>query len=132
MDGLSIPGAIVASGVAAVWTALGVNKSRKRDADKDRDQRKQIADAQLDVASRQADIAAQAVTEATADRKQQAAVEARRAKEADGTLKALTELLRRTDSPSPPGAGASESAGPADPEPDPGAGGPKAPSPSTS
>ena len=55
MDGLSIPGAIVASGVAAVWTALGVNKSRKRDADKDGDQRKQIADAQLDVASRQAD-----------------------------------------------------------------------------
>lgn len=107
-----------ATGVGGILTAFVVNASRKKDAAEDRDQRGQIAEDQLAVANRQADIAAQAVAEAAADRKQQAAIEERRAKieerrakEADGTLKALTELLRRTAPPSPPGKEADENTG---------------------
>lgn len=100
-----------ATGVGGIVTAFVVNASRKKDAAEDRDQRGQIAEDQLAVANRQADIAAQAVAEAAADRKQQAAIEERRAKEADGTLKALTELLRRTAPPSPPGKEADENTG---------------------
>ena len=118
-------------GLAGVGIAAWSAKGRKKDAAEDRKQRGRIAKDQLAVASRQvditarqadiakdqlavasrqADIAAQAVTEAAADRKQQAAIEARRTKEADGTLKALTELLHRSKPPSPPGV--------ADPKPD--------------
>ena len=100
-----------ATGVGGILTAFVVNASRKKDAAEDRDQRGQIAEDQLAVANRQADTAAQAVAEAAADRKQQAAIEERRAKEADGTLKALTELLRRTAPPSPPGKEADENTG---------------------
>ncbi len=104
-------GILSATGVGGILTAFVVNASRKKDAAEDRDQRGQIAEDQLAVANRQADIAAQAVAEAAADRKQQAAIEERRAKEADGTLKALTELLRRTAPPSPPGKEADENTG---------------------
>ena len=106
-----------ATGAGGIATAFAVNASRKRDAKADREQRGQIAEDQLAVANRQADIAAQAVAEAAADRKQQAAIEERRAKEADGTLKALTELLHRTAPPSPPGKEADENTGTAEPAP---------------
>ena len=100
-----------ATGAGGIATAFVVNASRKTDAAKDRDQRGQIAEDRLAVANRQADIAAQAVAEAAADRKQQAAIEERRAKEADGTLKALAELLHRTAPPSPPGKEADKNTG---------------------
>ena len=100
-------------GAGGIATTFAVNASRKRDAKADREQRDQIAAEdrtdrkaiaadQLAVATRQADIAAQAVADAAADRKQQAAIEERRAKESDGTLKALTEIIRRTAPASPP------------------------------
>ena len=141
-----VAGAIVASAFASIVVALGINKSRKtdaaedrqqreriadedrkqrdriadedrkqreraearqaKDAAEDRQQRERIADAQLAAANRQADTAAQ--------------IEERRAKEADGTLKALTELLHRTAPPSPPGATEDKPDATASPNPDPG------------
>ena len=76
------PGAIFAS----IMAAFVINKSRKRDAAKDRDQRGKIAD-------RQAKIAERAADDAAADRKVQLA-----------QLNVLAELLRRTEPESPPGA----------------------------
>ena len=131
-------------GLAGVGIAAWSAKGRKKDAAEDRKQRGRIAKDQLAVASRQADvaarqadiakdqlavasrqadIAAQAVTEAAADRKQQAAIEARRTKEADGTLKALTELLHRSKPPSPPGVADPKPDNPDGPNPNPGQGG---------
>lgn len=117
-------------GLAGVGVASWSAKGRKKDAAEDRKQRGQIAKDQLAVASRQVDIAAQqvdiaaqAVTEAAADRKQQAAIEARRTKEADGTLKALTELLHRSKPPSPPGVADPKPGNPDSPNPNLGQGG---------
>ena len=151
-----VAGAIIVSTFASIAAALRINKSRKTDAAKDREQRDRIADedrkqreraearqakdaaedrkqrdriadAQLAAATRQADIAAQAIADAAADRKQQAAIEERRAKEEDrrakeagGMLKALDELLHRTAPPSPPGVAEDKPDITASPNPDPG------------
>ena len=118
---------IAGAGFGGIVTAIWANLSRKTDAAKDREQRGRIAADQLAIANRQADIAAQAVADAAADRKQQAAIEERRAKieerrakEADGTLNALTELIRRTAPPSPPGATEDKPDTTASPNPNPG------------
>ena len=118
-----VAGAIIVSTFASIAAALRINKSRKTDAAKDREQRdriadedrkqreraearqakdaaedradrKAIADAQLAVATRQADIAAQAVADAAADRKQQAAIEERRAKEEERRAKEADGTLK--------------------------------------
>ena len=100
--------------VTAIATAFGVNKSRKTDAAKDREQRDRIADE--DRKQRAADAAAER-EDRKADREDRKADREQRAAEAadarQGTQaimvslerqgKALEEIIRRTSPPSPPG-----------------------------
>ena len=117
--------------VTAIATAFGVNKSRKTDAAKDREQRDRIADE--DRKQRAADAAAER-EDRKADREDRKADRERRAAEAadarQGTQaimvslerqgKALEEIIRRTSPPSPPGVAEDKPDTTAGPNPDPG------------
>ena len=117
--------------VTAIATAFGVNKSRKTDAAKDREQRDRIADE--DRKQRAADAAAER-EDRKADREDRKADRERRAAEAadarQGTQaimvslerqgKALEEIIRRTSPPSPPGVAEDKPDTTASPNPDPG------------
>ena len=118
---LATPGAIAASGAAAVLTAIGtavgVNKSRKNDAKLDREQRGQIARDDLEARAKDRAIAERAVKEAAEDRKRQAEVQQgqlaalerqgaaleRQGAESNVTMQALMAILRRMEGMDPPG-----------------------------
>ena len=135
--------------VTAIATAFGVNKSRKTDAAKDREQRDRIADedrkqraadAAADREDREADreqrdrIADEDRKQRAADREDRKADREQRAAEAadarQGTQaimvslerqgKALEEIIRRTSPPSPPGVAEDKPDTTASPNPDPG------------
>ena len=110
--------------VTAIATAFGVNKSRKTDAAKDREQRDRIADE--DRKQRAADAAADR-EDRKADREQRAAeaADARQGTQAimvslERQGKALEEIIRRTSPPSPPGVTEDKPDTTASPNPDPG------------
>ena len=130
------------TGAGGIATAFAVNKSRKTDAAKDREQRDRIADE--DRKQRAADAAAdredrkadreQRAADTAADREDRKADREQRAAEAadarQGTQaimaslerqgKALEEIIRRTSPPSPPGVTEDKPDTTASPNPDPG------------
>ena len=115
---------LAVTGLGGIVTAIGVNKSRKTDAARDREQRDRIADE--DRKQRAADAAADR-EDRKADREQRAAeaADARQGTQAimaslERQGKALEEIIRRTSPPSPPGATGDKPDTAAGPNPDPG------------